>query len=211
MWVIVPVKQFREAKNRLSGSLSGDQRANLSKLMVMDVLGVLSTSDVVDGITVVSAEPEMIGISERYRAEHILTDTDSGQSVDVAYAISSLAKSDSGKIAILPSDVPDLSHADLRQLESAHQSGVTLCPAPMDGGTNGLVFSPPLPIPLLYGKESLKKFQEEAARQGVEVSIARIPGLERDIDRLEDLEWLREQPTGGHAWAFSRDLILEQR
>jgi 2-phospho-L-lactate guanylyltransferase (CobY/MobA/RfbA family) len=79
----------------------------------------------------------------------------------------------------------------------------------MDGGTNGLVFSPPLEIPLRYGKDSLNKFKQEAARQGIETRLAPIRGLERDIDRPEDLIWLREQPRGGQAWTYVRGLNIE--
>lgn len=208
MWIILPVKRFRDAKQRLSRILSGDQRARLSKLMVIDVLEVLCTSDVVDGITVVSSDPAMIKVSDRYRVEHMLTETDLGHSADAEFAISSLDKPGIDKIALLPSDAPALSHADLHNLDMAHESGITLCPAPMDGGTNGLIFSPPLQIPLQFGKKSLNKFQQVAARKGVETHIALIPGLERDIDRPEDLAWLGEQPTGGLAWAYVRELNL---
>jgi 2-phospho-L-lactate guanylyltransferase len=209
MWVILPVKRLRDAKQRLSHVLSGGQRARLSKLMVIDVLEVLSTSDVVDGITVITSDPAMIRIAERYRAEHMLTETDRGHSADAERAISSLVKPDIDKIALLPSDAPALSHADLRSLDMTHESGITLCPAPMDGGTNGLIFSPPLKILLQFGKDSLNKFQREAAREGVKTHIARIPGLERDIDRPEDLAWLGQQPSGGLAWEYIKVLNLE--
>ena len=48
-------------------------------------------------------------------------------------------------------DVPELGGSDLAHLDRVHGEGVTLCPAANDGGTNGLVFTPPLAMEPKYG------------------------------------------------------------
>lgn len=208
MWVILPVKRLHDAKNRLSEVLTTEQRACLSKLMLIDVMKVLASSDVVDGVLVISSDAAVIDIAKRNRAEHMQTVEDAGHSADASLAVSILSERDIEKIALLPSDVPLLSQSDLHNLDMAHEDGITLCPATMDGGTNGLVFSPPLEIPLQYGKDSLNKFQQAATSRGIKTHLARIPGLEHDIDRLEDLTWLCEQPRGGQAWTYVRELKI---
>ena len=208
MWVILPVKHLHGAKNRLSEVLTAEQRVCLSKLMLIDVMKVITSSDVVEGVIVISSDTTVIDIAKRYRVEHVQTEKDAGHSADASLAVSILAERDIEKVALLPSDVPLLSQSDLHDLDRTHEGGITLCPAPMDGGTNGLVFSPPLEIPLRFGKDSLNKFQQESARQGIEARPVPIQGLERDIDRPEDLAWLREQPRGGQAWTYVRELSI---
>lgn len=208
MWVILPVKRLQDAKLRLANIFHREQRARFSYLMCCDVLATLELSASVQGITIISSDPSLAGLAEEHRAGLILTESDGGYSSDAMEAISTLSRSGIDKIAILPSDVPQLTCVELDILEKSHKEGITLCPALMDGGTNGLVFSPPLEIPLLFGPQSCSAYQRAATAQGVSVTTVHLPGLERDIDRPEDVLWLREQKSGGRSWLFAKNAIL---
>lgn len=194
MWVIIPVKKLKNAKLRLEGYLSQEQRAELSVIMLQDVLEVLSTSEVVTGITIISSEGSLAEVAKLYGADFLLTESDSGYSEDAAKAIDKVCQTHQDDIAIIPSDVPLLGHDDLIKLDEIHEQGVILCPAQADGGTNGLLFDSSLQMPLLFGVDSLERYRQKAAELDIPLRIERIAGLERDIDRVDDLIWVLERP-----------------
>jgi 2-phospho-L-lactate/phosphoenolpyruvate guanylyltransferase len=209
MWVIVPVKSFRNAKLRLDGVLSSEQRAKLSYLMVDDILLTLQSSADVHGVAIISSDESVRSLAQGYKTEFLLTDADSGYSQDVMHAVTEVSQHVNETIAIIPSDVPQLSCDDLSQINLSHEQGLTLCPAIVDGGTNGLVFSPPLSIPLMFGVDSLRKYESIALENNIPLKIQPVVGLERDIDRPEDLLWLQNQNSGGKAWLYVRELAIK--
>ncbi len=206
MWIILPVKHPRDAKHRLAPVLSQAQRSRFASLMYNDVLETLAMSSVVEGITVISSDTSIIDLAGQYNAGHILTAADNGYSADAARAIAALPPGAAGKIAVIPADVPQLEETDLIALNEAHDHGITLCPAMVDGGTNGLVFTPPLGIPLLFGPDSLNRYRALAQARNIPVKVCHVPGLSRDMDRPDDLHWLVKQPCGKRAWSWIREI-----
>jgi 2-phospho-L-lactate guanylyltransferase len=204
MWIILPVKHLRDSKSRLKDVLSDEQRWQFSYLMVMDALQTLCSSVHIQGVTMISSDQSLSRLAEQYHAEFILTDKDSGYSKDAMYAINALSNNVIDKIAIIPTDLPQLSHDDLEILDNAHEQGVTLCAAEKDGGTNALVFTPPLVIPLLFGLDSCKNHQQAAKEMGVTVNTVHASGIQRDVDQSDDLRWLFERSSGGKAWQYIR-------
>jgi 2-phospho-L-lactate/phosphoenolpyruvate guanylyltransferase len=207
MWIILPVKHLQDSKIRLKDILSDEQRSRFSYLLVMDTLQTLCSSMHVQGVTMISSDQSLSLLAKQYHAEFILTDRDSGYSKDAMDAITALSRNGVDKIAIIPTDLPQLSHHDLDLLDNAHQQGITLCVAEKDGGTNALVFTPPLAIPLLFGSDSFKKHQQAAKDRGITVNIVNATGMQRDIDRPDDLLWFCKQSTGGKAWAYVKKVL----
>lgn len=208
MWVVIPVKPFDRAKSRLATVLSSVQRAELSYLMLDDIVQTLCTCNVVEGVSLVSSDRRVRELAERHNVNLLLTRRDKGLSRDVLRAITALGEQDLELLAIIPADVPQLGHEDLVRLRQSHAGGLTLCPALIDGGTNALLFTPPLPVPLVFGVNSLNRFRMEAERARIPVLTLHLAGLERDIDRPADLAWLQQQAAGGQAWAYTRKLEL---
>ena len=207
MWIILPVKHCQDSKLRLKDVLSDEQRCRFSYLLVMDTLQTLCSSMHVQGVTIISSDQSLSRLAEQYNVEFILTDKDSGHAEDTMDAITALSHDGVDKVAIIPTDLPQLSHGDLELLDDAHQQGITLCPAEKDGGTNALVFTPPLTIPLLFGLDSCKKHQQAATDRGITVNIVQATGMQRDIDRANDLLWLSKQSTGAKAWAYVKKTL----
>lgn len=208
MWIILPVKHCQDSKIRLKDVLSDEQRSRFSYLLVMDTLQTLCSSMHVQGITIISSDRSLSRLAEQYHAEFILTGRDSGYSKDAMDAITALSQNGVDKIAIIPTDLPQLSHGDLELLDNAHQQGITLCAAEKDGGTNALVFTPPLAIPLLFGPDSCKNHQQAAMDIGITVKIIQASGMQCDVDRPDDLLWLSKQSTGGKAWAYVKKTLV---
>ena len=204
MWIILPVKHLQDSKIRLKDILSDEQRCRFSYLMVVDTLQTLCSSIHVQGVTMISSDQSLSRLAKQYHAEFILTDKDNGHSKDTMDAITALCQDGVDKIAIIPADLPLLTHDDLVLLDHSHQEGITLCAAEKDGGTNTLVFTPPLAIPLLFGLDSCRNHQQAANNRGVIVNIVQASGIQRDVDRPDDLLWLNRQSSGGKAWQYIR-------
>lgn len=204
MWIILPVKHLQDSKIRLKDILSDEQRCRFSYLMVVDTLQTLCSSIHVQGVTMISSDQSLSRLAKQYHAEFILTDKDNGHSKDTMDAITALCQDGVDKIAIIPADLPLLTHDDLVLLDHSHQEGITLCAAEKDGGTNALVFTPPLAIPLLFGLDSCRNHQQAANNRGVTVNTVQASGIQRDVDRPDDLLWLNRQSSGGKAWQYIR-------
>ncbi len=207
MWIILPVKHCQDSKLRLKDILSDEQRCRFSYLLAMDTLQTLCSSMHVQGVTIISSDQSLSRLAEQYNVEFILTSRDSGYSDDAMDAINALSINGVDKIAIIPTDLPQLSHGDLELLDTTHKVGITLCAAEKDGGTNALVFTPPLAIPLLYGLDSCKKHQQAATDRGIIVKMVQASGMQRDIDQSDDLIWLSKQSTGGKAWDHVKKIL----
>ncbi len=208
VWALLPVKRPASAKSRLAGLLTVAQRRRLSLLMAEDVLAALDAAAAVAGVTVISCDDAVLELADDWRAETLDTGSDHGHIEDLLRGVSSLADRDVEKALILPADVPEVTAADLARLERAHQRGITLCPAARGGGTNALVFTPPLPLDLQFGRGSFARFEQAAARAGVPLTRVICARPARDIDRPADLRALRRRPRGGRAWRYARSLDL---
>lgn len=208
MWIILPVKSLDDSKIRLKNVLSEAQRAQFSYLLLIDTLDTLTSSKHVQGILIVSSDHTLSSLAEKYAVEFLLTDKDSGYSIDAEIAIAALSQRDVDKVAIIPTDLAQLSHQDLELLDNAHHQGITLCAAEKDGGTNAFIFTPPLTVPLLFGMNSFKRHQQVARDNSIVVNVVHTDGVKRDIDQPEDLQWLNEQTSGGKAWQYVKALSL---
>ena len=211
MWVIVPVKRTAAAKLRSSPALNPRQRAELSRLMFADVLQALEAGRSVRGVTVVSSDAGLRRYAGHEKTEFCLLPRDCGYAEDAMTALRRLENQQrhledkqAREILILPADIPQLQVADLQRLASLHRGGVTVCPAAGDGGTNALLFTAPLPLPLLFGPRSFAKYRAAAAQCNIPLTIARLPAIQHDIDREADLRWLSRRPTGGRSWQYCR-------
>lgn len=211
MWVIIPVKRLEHSKLRLAGVLTPEQRRQLSLCMLEDILDTLAGSAPVGGITVVSCDMDVMELARAKGTDVLDTGTDGGYAADVLKGIEHISDKGMDKALIIPADVPELEERDLVYLDRVHREGVTLCPAANDGGTNGLVFTPPLAMELKYGEDSFNEFCKEAEQRRIPFDVANPTGLARDMDLPEDLHALRKQSGANRTWRYLRSLDLADR
>ena len=69
MWTVLPLKAMRPVKSRLAPILSPAQRADLMKAMVKDVLAALKDCPDVEGILLVSKDPDTPDLAAACGAE----------------------------------------------------------------------------------------------------------------------------------------------
>lgn len=189
LWTIVPVKDTRGSKQRLSACLTGTERKALALVMLEDVLDAVAGAIGLERCLLVTIDPEATALARRQGA-HVLTQgATEGHTGAVMAAARLLAAESAEGILTLPGDIPNVSAAEIRQLLAAHQTSpaFTIAPSHDELGSNAVLCSPPDAVPLRFGDNSFYPHLEAARRAGLEPAILHLPGIALDIDTPEDL------------------------
>lgn len=182
--VVIPIRAFADAKSRLSDHLDESSRARLMQTMaerVVDAARPYPTA-------IVSSAPEVVAWA-RSRGVAVLDDPGSlNEAADRGRAWAA----DAGATRVI------VAHADLPLVESLEALAIpgsapvaVVVPCHRDDGT------PVLSVPIgaqfrfRYGPGSFQHHVEEGRRAGLDVTILRDDeSLRRDVDSVEDLQWL---------------------
>ena len=89
--VLLPVKDFRYAKQRLSSALDARSRAELSRAMLSDVLEVLGGARVPERVVVFTSSDDIVQMAERFGFEVILENSIQGHSTAVNHMVRELS------------------------------------------------------------------------------------------------------------------------
>jgi len=192
IWAVVPVKEFAEAKQRLSDALSAEQRQILAAAMLEDVLSVLASVRGLAGIVVVTRDDRARVLAERVGARIIAEGARTGQTEAVASVARVLAREGRGGMLTVPADVPLVSTDEVNAILARHGAppAFTIVPAHDSRGSNAILCSPPDVVPLRFGDDSFLPHLAAARRMGIEPTILPLPGIALDIDQPADLERL---------------------
>ena len=191
-WVIVLIKDFDSAKQRLQPALGPRARRTLARRNARLAVRAASAGD---RVLVVAGSEEVSKLAKSWGAEVIAEPRQEGQNVAAARGIAKAVASGAGAVLLLSSDLPLVSIAAVREvIESAsrvdHPVAVAV-PAVGRGGTNALYLRPPTAITLHFGADSLAKFRQEAHRRGVEFVVHHSDAMALDLDEPDDLARLR--------------------
>ena len=188
IWAAVPVKEFSQAKQRLSAMLSPAQRQALVAAMLEDVLAALATSPVA-GIIVNTVDSRATEIAHRFGARVVTISARDGHSGAVGAIAKVLAAERGAGMLTCPGDIPGLRPEDIATLLAAHSAApaFTIAPAYDSRGSNGIILSPPTLLPLQFGDDSFLPHLDAARRCNVEPAVLRLPGFAHDIDNPADV------------------------
>lgn len=206
VWALLPLKNFVDAKQRLSSVLDSEERSSLFQLMVEDVLDVLIDHPGIEQLVIVSDDAGADLLAERYGAvwwseKQLLkqskvnsTATGRGRSmlsavVDAAAA--RLACEGVETMLVVHGDLPMLDQTDVDQLLLLHANTngqvVTIAHDEQKDGSNCMLVSPPDIIPFHYGQGSYSKHCEVSRQKLATVNSLYLEGAARDIDSPADL------------------------
>jgi 2-phospho-L-lactate guanylyltransferase len=176
--VVVPVKPFERAKQRLANTLSDEERATLARALATRVVAAAGASEcfVVCNDDAVAAWAVSLGATA-------LQSSVPGLNTNVGAAVHHLGQTGFDHVVIAHGDLP-LAH-DLDSL--AVEATVTLVPDRHGDGTNVLAVPTRAGFWFRYGPRSFHRHVEEARRVGLPVEIAHDELLALDVDTAADL------------------------
>lgn len=204
IWAVIPVKEHAGAKQRLSAALPAHLRSELALTMLEDVLAAVSEVRALAGIALVTRDARAIGLAQRYGARILTADAQGGHTAAVAAAARVLAAEGVDGMLQLPGDIPLVTAAEVAAVLAAHRPApsFTIVPSRDDLGSNTIVVSPPIAVPLTFGHDSFFPHLRAAQRCGIEPTVLRLPGIGHDIDNPEDLEAFACRASSTRTQAF---------
>ena len=186
--VLVPVKAFADAKQRLGEVLPAADRERLARAMATRVVAsaaplsvwvVTDDDDVADWAVEQGATP--------------LRQERAGLNAAVTDAVAFLAAAGIERVIVAHGDLPFAT--DLAALANTEGEGVTVVPDRHDDGSNVLVVPTGVGFRFAYGPGSFARHLLEAERLELVVRVVRDAGLGWDVDRPDDLVALEEPWT----------------
>lgn len=187
-WVIVLVKDFDSAKQRLGPALDPAARRALARRNAERAIRSASAGE---RRLVVAGSAEAVAIAERLGSPALLEPRQLGQNVAAKRGIARAVRAGAGAVLLLSSDLPMVTKKSVREvLDFAGRiaSPVAVAvPAIGRGGTNALYLRPPDAIALHFGADSLASFRREAAFKSVHFEIHNSEVMALDLDEPPDL------------------------
>lgn len=201
MQVLLPLKEFAAAKQRLAGILSAAERAQLFEAMVEDVLQVLTQHSLISRIAICSRDQAARWLASYYGVEFIdeseLPAFDLNEAVNLA--ANKIFSSGENDLLVVHGDLPLLSSADITSFLSAHnndeQMAFTIAPDRRGTGTNLLAWRGLPQFTTHYGENSFQHHCAEARALNIEPVICNLSGACCDIDEPDDLSMLLSQSS----------------
>lgn len=207
MWAVLPAKDLVDAKQRLAGALSPAERRLLFRTMYEDVLTAVSRAEALEGIVVVTRDPEAAAVARAYGARLIEEPENQGQTAAIERAAAELKAEGAKGMVTVPGDTPLITAAEIDAVLAAHDAapGMTIVPSHDRRGSNCIALSPPGLIPFSFGNDSFQPHLAAARERGIEPRIIDLPGIALDIDMPDDLRMLIERggATRTHAYLES--------
>jgi 2-phospho-L-lactate/phosphoenolpyruvate guanylyltransferase len=190
--LLLPIKDLRNAKQRLAAVLTPDERFALAQAMLADTLRAVSGVSRAERIFVITNyEPAMEAAAE-YGWEILREETQVSESASVDFASRLCAVQGVTALLRLPLDLPLVQSDDIDELLAIEcSSPATIIVPSRDGtGTNAMLRTPPTLFPSHFGPNSFAKHRSEAENAGAKIIVRRNERLEMDVDDEADLRAL---------------------
>ncbi len=189
MWAVVPVKDMGGVKQRLARALALDERRELYRAMLRDVLSALRAARGLAGVVLVTRDGEAEALARHFEIRVIGEPENRGHSAAVARAASVLAAEGAEGLLQVPGDLPLLSAGEIETVLAAHgpAPAFTIVPSRDELGSNCVLCSPPEVMALRFGENSFRPHLASARARGLDPRVLRLPGIGLDIDTPEDL------------------------
>ena len=190
---IIPVKTFSSAKSRLD--LSPHQIEDLCKVMLEEILHIISISPQIEKSILVTKEEKAIEIGKKFNTITIIDEKEESVNNAVALADKYLLENNFDASIVFPQDIPYIKTQDIDFMLNykAPPNFVIVVPSRRFDGTNALAR---MPIDLMethYDEDSYKIHMNTAKEHTRNVVMVFVKRIMWDVDNIEDLEFLLEQ------------------
>jgi 2-phospho-L-lactate/phosphoenolpyruvate guanylyltransferase len=212
---LIPVKGFRNAKQRLSPALSCAARELLAEAMFHDILAQVRTARGIAATFVVTGDDKVASIALTAGAEVIRESAENGETGAVDFARLELKSAGCEAVLIIPGDMPLVRAEDIEAVlaqvpEDAAAPFALLVPSHDRLGTNALLLAPPDIIELRFGYDSFNFHLAQVRTRGLPVRVYENEHIALDIDEPKDLErFLSYDLDHGEATRVARRLMVQ--
>ena len=181
---VVPLKNLKLAKSRLSNILAEGERQELVLAMFDDVLVSLRESPFIEKIFLV-ADKYFNPIAD---VQMITEIKNRGYDEAIIEALKDSRVNQAQAMLILPADLPLVSRYELDTLIRDQEDGsIRIAGARDQDGTNALVMKPPSLLATSFGVGSFERHKKFAKALSVKIEEVNLPGLSFDVDTEKDL------------------------
>jgi len=212
-WALVPLNNLAKAKSRLDPALKAEDRRALMLAMAEDVLAALDGVAGIERILLVSNEPEAGSLLRDRPLEVFYSADHEGLNRELGHAAAYARAQGADRGLILHADLPWLPPGVLQRfIDGCPAGSVCVAGCKLSSGTNALLAPLPLPLPLVFGVNSLQGFREAAAAHGLDLCVIANERLSLDIDSPADLDSLLAEPGSTlEPGAATSKLLLRMR
>ena len=191
-FVIVPFKNFLEAKSRMRKTVSYDTTIKIVKIMLEHVLSEIKNSKKSDKNFIVTKDKEAVKLAEKFGFDVLLEEKQSGESSSVDWASKKLYEIGASSVLRLPADLPLIESRDVDEIfeRSNETNSSILVPSRSGLGTNAFLRSPPEIVPSFFGSNSMEKHIAAFEEKGADYSVVKNENIGFDVDSGEDLKEL---------------------
>lgn len=204
MRIIVPVKRFSAAKERLAECLPPTTRAALARAMAEDMIEKLAVLRGVEEIMIVSDDNSLEIWKSRF-AFDLFRPAESGLNGVLDEALSWQAARGAARVLLLHADLPAARVSDLQQLVDAKDE-IIIVPDRHMLGTNAMALSCPPPFATAFGGASLDRHLRRARQAGVSPRVCTLPSLGADLDTEADILTILTLGGDGRAMTMLREI-----
>ena len=190
---IIPVKTFSNAKTRLN--LSPHQKEDLCKIMLEEILHIVSISPQIEKTIIVTKEEKAIEIGKKFNAVIIIDEKEESVNSAVALADKYLLENNFHASIVFPQDIPYIKTQDIDFMLNykTHPNFAIIVPSRRFDGTNALVRMPVNLMETHYDEDSYKIHMNTAKEHTLNVAMVFVKRIMWDVDNDEDLKFLLEQ------------------
>lgn len=195
---IIPVKTFSNAKTRLD--LSPNKIEELCKVMLEEILHIISISPQIEKTVLVTKEKQAIQIGEKFKAVVIIDENEESVNGAVALADKYLLENGFDASIVFPQDIPYIKTQDIDFMlkYKTHPNFAIIVPSRRFDGTNALVRMPINLMKTHYDEDSYKIHMNTAKEHTLNVAMVFVKRIMWDVDNAEDLKFLLEQNEKPH-------------
>ncbi|MCG7534604.1 2-phospho-L-lactate guanylyltransferase [Pseudoalteromonas sp. OOF1S-7] len=193
MDVLIPIKNLKFVKSRLSSHLSLGERRRIVIGMLDGLVNELKKLDAINDIYIVSDDGFVIEMCRKINVSYIESNVFQGLNESIEYALSVLSKRKVSEIIILPGDLPLVNEFDVLSLVNYYlfnNNDVIVVPDNKKIGTNALVLSLPTKMKMRFGIDSFAKHVDFARSNGVKVGVFENYNISMDLDNVSDIEFI---------------------
>lgn len=189
--VVIPVRDFADAKSRLEPLLGASRRAAVARWLCERTLRFFRERMPEQDVLVVTASDAIAQLAGSYGAAVLRESQSTGMSAAAQLAAEWSRAQGYDSQLLIPADIAQLDEAELRALINHPRPfpSVLISPA-HDRGTNALLTTPPDILPFQFGLNSSDQHWNAAHRRGITCSLIHLPKLRFDIDTPADFSAL---------------------